>query len=77
MIEIGKAILTIPVLVSKVSHTEVKDAMESVSNRDLNEWIKNNLGESLFSKRKKAFGSSRTKNGMKFIEEKLPKVANF
>jgi len=77
MIEIGKAILTIPVLVSKVSHTEVKDAMESVSNRDLNEWIKNNLGESLFSKRKKAFVNNRTKFGMKFFEKKLPKVANF
>ena len=77
MIEIGKAILTLPVLVSKVSHTEVKDAMESVSNRDLNEWIKNNLGESLFSKRKKAFVNNRTKNGMKFFEKKLPKVANF
>ncbi len=77
MIEIGKAIVTIPVLVSKVSHPEVKDAMEAISNRDLNEWIKNNLGESLFSKRKKAFRNIKTKNGVKFFEEKLQKVANF
>jgi len=77
MVEIGKTILTIPALVSKVSHSEVKEAMESISNRDLNEWIKNNLGESLFSKRKKAFSSNKTKNGVKFFGEKLQKVANF
>ncbi len=45
MIEIGKAILTIPVLVSKVLLTEVKEAMESVSNRDLSKSTKNNLEE--------------------------------
>ena len=77
MVEIGKTILTIPVLVSRVSHGEVKEAMESISNRDLNEWIKNNLGESLFSKRKKAFRNNKTKKGVKFFGGKLQKAANF
>jgi hypothetical protein len=77
MTEIGKTILTIPVLVSKVSLTDVKEAMESISNRELNEWIKNNLGETLFSKRKKAFINNKTKNGMKYFLPKLKKTANF
>lgn len=55
MKEIGRAVLTIPVFTSSVDYNEVKDAMESVSAKDVSEWLKENVGESLFSKRKQAF----------------------
>ncbi len=55
MKEIGRAVLTIPVFTSSVDYNEVKNAMESVSAKDVSEWLKENVGESLFSKRKQAF----------------------
>ena len=61
MKEVGKAILTIPVLTSAVSATEVKRAMETVSDKALRNWIGENLGESLFAKRRKAFSPRKQK----------------
>lgn len=60
--EIGKSILTIPVFTSKITASEVKAAMESVSAASLKKWIDVNLGESLFSKRMKLFPPQKEKS---------------
>ena len=53
--EIGKSILTIPVFTSPISLPDVKEAMETISDKRLRKWLAENIGESLFSKRRKAF----------------------
>jgi hypothetical protein len=55
MKEIVRAILTIPVFTSNVDYREVKNAMESISAKDVSMWLKENTGTSLFSRRKQAF----------------------
>ena len=68
--EIGKSILTIPILTSEVTIEEVKKAMETITNEKLSEWARANLGESIFSKRKKIFAELENK---KCSEEKTQK----
>jgi hypothetical protein len=53
--EISKSILTIPILTSEVTTEEVKKAMETITSEKLSEWAKENIGESIFSKRKQIF----------------------
>jgi hypothetical protein len=53
--EIGKSILTIPVFTSPVSLPDVREAMETISDKMLRKWLAENIGESLFSRRRKAF----------------------
>ncbi len=53
--EISKSILTIPILTSEVTIEEVKKAMETITSEKLSEWASENIGESIFSKRKKIF----------------------
>ncbi len=53
--EISKSILTIPILTSEVTTGEVKKAMETITSEKLSEWARENIGESIFSKRKKIF----------------------
>ncbi|MFA6716050.1 MAG: hypothetical protein WCS27_11785, partial [Victivallaceae bacterium] len=55
MKEIGRSILTIPVFTSNVDYNEVKEAMESVSAKDVSTWLKENIGTSLLTRRKRAF----------------------
>jgi len=62
MKEIGRTILTIPVFAGTINCDEVKIAMETVSAKDVSEWQKDNLGTSLYSKRKQAFSLNNTKN---------------
>lgn len=63
MKEIGRAILTIPAFVGKIKHDEVKQAMESISAKEVSEWQKENIGISFLSKRKKAFNFRNPKTG--------------
>lgn len=77
MKEVGKAVLTMPVFTSNVDYKEVKTAMESISANDVKQWLDDNIGESLFSKRKQAFSLKRTKNLVKKFEENLKKAASF
>jgi len=63
--EIGKSVLTIPILTSAITFHEVYEAMETISNKKLMEWLNKNVGESLFAKRKKAFKFLKTKNKVK------------
>jgi hypothetical protein len=55
MKEVGKVVLTISVLTSKLSPAEVKRAMEAVPDKMLKAWLDENVGESLLAKRKKVF----------------------
>ena len=59
--EVGKTVLTIPVFTSRISLQEVKKAMEAISDKKLRKWLADNLGESLFAKRSKAFALPKQK----------------
>ena len=75
MIEMGKAALMIPSMISKVSPQEVEDALASVSVKDVDEWLKKHIGDSILAKRKMMFGSSRGKNKMKKFDDLPLKTA--
>lgn len=55
MKEIGRSVLTMPILTSEVTIEEVKEAMETISDKKLSEWLESNIGVSLFAKRRKAY----------------------
>ncbi|MCP4252169.1 MAG: hypothetical protein GY775_01955 [Candidatus Scalindua sp.] len=57
MKEVGRAVLTMPVFTSEISLEEVKIAMENVSTQDVNNWLGQNIGDTLFAKRKRAYNS--------------------
>ena len=57
MKEVGRAVLTMPVFTSEISLEEVKIAMENVSSQDVNIWLDENIGDTLFAKRKRAYNS--------------------
>jgi hypothetical protein len=77
MKEIGRSVLTIPVFTGELNHEEVKAAMENVSASDVESWMKQNIGESFFSKRKKAFSLINKKNQVKLYPDKLKNAASF
>jgi len=77
MKEVGKAVLTIPVFTSNVNYDEVKAAMETISTKDVKAWLDENIGESLFAKRKKAFSHKKTKSSVKNFSEIVKKAAGF
>lgn len=52
MKEVGKAVLTMPALVGNIEPVEVKKAMEAVTQKKLQKWLKKTFGETLLSKRK-------------------------
>ena len=57
MKEVGRAVLTMPVFTSEISLEEVKMAMENVSMQDVSKWLFQNIGDTLFAKRKRAYNS--------------------
>ena len=77
MKEVGKAVLTMPVFTSDVAVNEVKEAMESVSAKDVKLWLDENIGVSLFSKRKKVFSLKKHKSSVNKCSEKIKKTAGF
>jgi len=77
MREVGKTVLTMPVFTSDVTLSEVKEAMESISTKDLREWIKENVGDTLFARRKRAFHCLETQTTVNKCIDKLPKAASF
>jgi len=77
MKEVGKAVLTIPVFTSEVTRKEVKEAMEQVSTQDLKVWLEQNVGTTLFAKRKQAFNSVCYKYPVKKRSSELQKTVNF
>jgi hypothetical protein len=77
MKEVGKAVLTMPVFTSSINLLEVKEAMESVSDKDLKKWLNENIGQSLFSKRKEVFSLKKIKTPINKNRQKLKKAAAF
>jgi len=51
MKEVGKAVLTMPIFTSDINPAEVKEAMETITEQDVKDWLNENIGESLFAKR--------------------------
>ncbi len=56
--EVGKAVLTIPVFTSEISLEEVEMAVKEVSTQDVNNWLNINIGDTLFTKRKRAYNGT-------------------
>jgi hypothetical protein len=53
--EIGKLVLTIPAFLGKITTDNIKQALESVHQRDIEDWIEESIGQSTLSKRRLAF----------------------
>ena len=77
MKEIGKSILTIPVFTSEITPEIIKTAMEETTTKDVNQWLKKNIGKSLLSKRRTFLKLGKTKKCMKKLFKNLAKVASF
>jgi len=77
MKEIGKSILTIPVFTSEITPEIIKTAMEETQAKDVDEWLKENLGKSLFSKRKSFLQLGKVKKHMKKLFKNMQKAACF
>jgi hypothetical protein len=80
MKEVGRAVLAIPVFTGKFDAAEVRTAMESVPAKDVDDWLRQNIGESFLSKRKRAFSLINTNfenSSVKLFPENLRKVASF
>jgi hypothetical protein len=52
---IGKSVLIIPVFIGTVTVEKVAAALAKTRIREVNEWLRLNIGESIFAQRKKAF----------------------
>jgi hypothetical protein len=77
MKEIGKSILTVPVFTSEITPEIIKKAMEETTTKDVNKWLKKNIGKSLLSKRREFFKLGKTKKYMKKLFENIQKTASF
>jgi hypothetical protein len=67
MKEVGKALLVIPIFTSDMDTNDIKLAMESITEEQVKIWFKENIGESLVSKRKIFCNLNKTKK--KYREE--------
>jgi hypothetical protein len=65
---LSSLVLSIPALVGKLDESIVKEALETVSCVDVNEWIEKNMGETFLSQRRKALDKCSKMNMKKNIE---------
>ena len=80
MKEVGRAVLAIAVFTGKFDAAEVKTAMESVTAKDTEDWLRQNIGESFFSKRKRAFSLKKinpANSSVKLFPQEVKKAASF
>ncbi len=77
MKEIGKSILTVPVFTSEITPEIIKIAMEETTTKDVNKWLKKNIGKSLLSRRRRFLKLGKTKKLMKKLFQNMQKVASF
>jgi len=56
--DIGKLVLTIPAFLGDITPQNIKQALESVRQQDVNDWIDESVGQSNLSKRRKAFAKT-------------------
>jgi len=61
--EIGKLALTIPAFLGDITPQNIKQALESTCQQDVNNWIDESIGQSSLSKRRKAFACNGIKLG--------------
>lgn len=61
--EIGKLVLTIPAFLGKITPDNLKQALESVHQQDVEDWLEDSIGQSTLSKRREAFPKNGTKLG--------------
>ena len=75
---VGKMVLTIPVFTGPLTPTKVGQAVEAVRCVDVNLWIKDNLGVSLFAKRRQALGAKgKTKYPVNLFHTNFDKAVGF
>ena len=75
---VGKMILTIPVFTGSLTMTKLGQAMETVRGNEVTKWVNDNLGVSLFAKRRRALGVRlKPKNAVKLFHKNLAKASNF
>lgn len=53
--DIGKLVLTIPAFLGDITPQNIRQALESIRQQDVNDWIDESVGQSNLSKRRKAF----------------------
>ena len=56
--EMGKLALTIPAFLGDITPQNIKQALESTCQQDVNNWIDESIGQSSLSKRRKAFAKT-------------------
>ncbi len=56
--DIGKLVLTIPAFLGDITPQNIKQALESIRQQDVNDWIDDSIGQSSLSKRRKAFAKT-------------------
>jgi hypothetical protein len=56
--DIGKRVLTIPAFLGDITPQSIKQALESIRQQDVNDWIDDSIGQSSLSKRRKAFAKT-------------------
>ena len=75
---VGKMVLTIPVFTGQLTSTKVGQAVETVRCADVKLWIKDNLGVSLFAKRRQALGAKgKSKYPVNLFCDNLDKAVGF
>jgi len=57
--------LIIPAFLGKMTPNKIKDALESVPQADVEDWLKESIGQSTLSKRRKAFPKMEQNQGEK------------
>ncbi len=60
MAGITNLVLCIPAFTSKLSQTEIKEALENTKVKDIKEWTKKNIGKTLLKRRRDALGLKKT-----------------
>jgi hypothetical protein len=54
---VGKTVLTIPIFLSEITTEKVGDALKCCPNKKVSKWLNDNIGQSVFAQRTKAFAS--------------------
>ena len=52
---VGKTVLTIPIFLSQITTEKVGEALKVCPNKKVSKWLQDNIGQSVFSQRTKAF----------------------
>lgn len=75
---VGKTVLTMPVFTGELSVEKLLQVMEDVRGSEVTQWILDNLGVSLFSKRKRALNPiCRANSSVINFDQEAQKVANY